>query len=770
MTMLLSRRRRGRPWPACGGLGLLRGASQRARRQRTRLKEVSGLSRLTAIGSIQINSSGEEAMVRKPYTITKQRERWTEAEHKRFLEALKLYGRAWQRIEEHVGTKTAVQIRSHAQKFFTKLEKEAINNGTSPGQAHDIDIPPPRPKRKPNSPYPRKSCLSSETSTREIPNDKATKSNLTVNSTAQMAGDAALEKLQRKEISEKGSCSEVLNLFREAPSASFSSVNKSSSNHGASRGLEPTKTEIKDVVILERDGISNGAGKNVKDINDQETERLNGIHISSKSDHSHENCLDTSRQQLKPKATAVEPTYVDWSAAKTSHCQMDRNGATGFPATGTEGSHPDQTSDQTGRTSETMNQCIHPTLSVDPKFDSTATAQPFPHNYAAFAPMMQCHCNQDSYRSFVNMSSTFSSMLVSTLLSNPAIHAAARLAASYWPAVDGNSADPNQEDLSESAQGSHAGSPPNMASIVAATVAAASAWWATQGLLPLFPPPIAFPFVPAPSTPFPAADVQRAPEKDMNCPIDSAQKEMQETQKQDNPEAIKVIMSSESDESGKGEVSLHTELKISPADKADATPTTGADTSDVFGNKKKQDRSSCGSNTPSSSDHDIEADNAPEKQEKANDKAKQASCSNSSAGDNNHRRFRSSGSTSDSWKEVSEEGRLAFDALFSRERLPQSFSPPQAEESKEISKEEEDEVTTVTVDLNKNATIIDHELDTVDDPRAFFPNELSNLKLKSRRTGFKPYKRCSVEAKENRVPASDEVGTKRIRLDSETST
>ena len=36
---------------------------------------------------------------RKPYTITKQRERWTDAEHARFLEALRLHGRAWRRIE-----------------------------------------------------------------------------------------------------------------------------------------------------------------------------------------------------------------------------------------------------------------------------------------------------------------------------------------------------------------------------------------------------------------------------------------------------------------------------------------------------------------------------------------------------------------------------------------------------------------------------------------------------------------------------------------------
>ncbi|XP_010935334.1 uncharacterized protein [Elaeis guineensis] len=96
-------------------------------------------------------SSGDEhaIKVRKPYTITKQRERWTEEEHEKFLEALKLYGRAWRRIEEHIGTKTAVQIRSHAQKFFSKVVRE-------PGTAKAIEIPPPRPKRKPLHPYPRK--------------------------------------------------------------------------------------------------------------------------------------------------------------------------------------------------------------------------------------------------------------------------------------------------------------------------------------------------------------------------------------------------------------------------------------------------------------------------------------------------------------------------------------------------------------------------------------------------------------------------------------
>ena len=109
---------------------------------------------------VPLSTSGDEGTgtkVRKPYTITKQRERWTEEEHQKFLEALKLYGRAWRRIEEHIGTKTAVQIRSHAQKFFSKIERDVTaGQGAETGVAQVIDIPPPRPKRKPTHPYPRK--------------------------------------------------------------------------------------------------------------------------------------------------------------------------------------------------------------------------------------------------------------------------------------------------------------------------------------------------------------------------------------------------------------------------------------------------------------------------------------------------------------------------------------------------------------------------------------------------------------------------------------
>ncbi|GMP50553.1 hypothetical protein CsSME_00017125 [Camellia sinensis var. sinensis] len=94
--------------------------------------------------STPTDSSGKK--VRKPYTITKSRESWTEEEHDKFLEALQLFDRDWKKIEDFVRSKTVIQIRSHAQKYFLKVQK----NGTI---AH---VPPPRPKRKASHPYPQK--------------------------------------------------------------------------------------------------------------------------------------------------------------------------------------------------------------------------------------------------------------------------------------------------------------------------------------------------------------------------------------------------------------------------------------------------------------------------------------------------------------------------------------------------------------------------------------------------------------------------------------
>ncbi|CAK9319094.1 unnamed protein product [Citrullus colocynthis] len=84
--------------------------------------------------------------IRKPYTITKSRESWTEQEHDKFLEALQLFDRDWKKIEAFVGSKTVIQIRSHAQKYFLKIQKSGKSE----------HVPPPRPKKKASHPYPQK--------------------------------------------------------------------------------------------------------------------------------------------------------------------------------------------------------------------------------------------------------------------------------------------------------------------------------------------------------------------------------------------------------------------------------------------------------------------------------------------------------------------------------------------------------------------------------------------------------------------------------------
>ncbi|KAF8113164.1 hypothetical protein N665_0055s0028 [Sinapis alba] len=122
---------------------------------------------MTAVDAATLEDLSKK--IRKPYTITKSRESWTEPEHDKFLEALQLFDRDWKKIEAFIGSKTVIQvqsklylspwnwvvsvhllspesIRSHAQKYFLKVQKSGTGE----------HLPPPRPKRKAAHPYPHK--------------------------------------------------------------------------------------------------------------------------------------------------------------------------------------------------------------------------------------------------------------------------------------------------------------------------------------------------------------------------------------------------------------------------------------------------------------------------------------------------------------------------------------------------------------------------------------------------------------------------------------
>lgn len=62
--------------------------------------------------------------------------RWTNEEHQLFLEGLKIHKKQWKLIAELIKTRTVVQIRTHAQKYFQKLLKSAksedFENGAIP--------------------------------------------------------------------------------------------------------------------------------------------------------------------------------------------------------------------------------------------------------------------------------------------------------------------------------------------------------------------------------------------------------------------------------------------------------------------------------------------------------------------------------------------------------------------------------------------------------------------------------------------------------------
>lgn len=99
----------------------------------------------TTVGGIRVVETGQE-----------HTGRWTREEHEAFLSALQQYGKEWKKVAAKVKTRTVVQTRTHAQKYFQKLSKAMSDKGEDTSSL-DMGITPEakKAKRKKNFTKPR---------------------------------------------------------------------------------------------------------------------------------------------------------------------------------------------------------------------------------------------------------------------------------------------------------------------------------------------------------------------------------------------------------------------------------------------------------------------------------------------------------------------------------------------------------------------------------------------------------------------------------------
>ncbi|XP_073142971.1 protein LATE ELONGATED HYPOCOTYL [Henckelia pumila] len=705
-------------------------------------------------------SSGEDILVktRKPYTITKQRERWTEEEHNKFLEALKLYGRAWQRIEEHIGTKTAVQIRSHAQKFFTKLEKESFVKGVPIGHTLNINIPPPRPKRKPSNPYPRKTSAGVKDGKLSAPLSFLYQGQTTLDLEQEPLSEKSSDDGNNRKHVDRNieNDSPVFSLHETGACANSSSVNKHSSAPVAPIHL----CTFREYVPLSTERSNQDETTQAFD-----SKQLRTNQTCNKQPHHHDGSFNTSNIEnscLSHEKYSHGNRIDELKQSKnidylpTTNDDVSQNCLPHIPVNSLEGSFGMNTQNVVLDTAHTDSgyqkmgvlgpTCLfmNPSGSTTPEHHSNASSSSIHQPFPGFHPLSAAFQHQDDYQSFLHISSTFSSLLVSALLQNPAAYAAASFAATLWPCVTMDTSGESSTGTPRGLQPKQMNTVPSMATIAAATVAAATAWWAAHGLLPLCPPLHPGFASNAPST--------------SATPIDGNTRSANGDKKEDSPdltledqpECVEEFQEqhstlssscSEGSEGGKpnpGSVVAETAPMANAVEPLDSNKSKS---------RKKVDRSSCGSNTPSSSE--VEADGKEEKD--VEDEELKEDEENHPSSDPISRRCRSLSCINDPWKEVSEEGRLAFQALFSREILPQSFSHDLNFKRKKNSDMENTEGR-LQFNLNDQFRLADKEEEST---------------TKACRIGFKPYKRCSVEAKDTRMSANckdEEKCPKRFRV------
>jgi SHAQKYF class myb-like DNA-binding protein len=94
-------------------------------------RSAEALSKMVPAGQRKMKRATPESQFQKAEVLEGdmagglQEGKWSKEEHKKFLEALEMYGNLWKLVENYIGTRTCGQIRSHAQKHFKKLRNRA---------------------------------------------------------------------------------------------------------------------------------------------------------------------------------------------------------------------------------------------------------------------------------------------------------------------------------------------------------------------------------------------------------------------------------------------------------------------------------------------------------------------------------------------------------------------------------------------------------------------------------------------------------------------
>ncbi|XP_039051546.1 protein LATE ELONGATED HYPOCOTYL-like isoform X4 [Hibiscus syriacus] len=660
-----------------------------------------------------------------------------------------------------------------------KLEKEALAKGVPISQALDIEIPPPRPKRKPTNPYPRKSGVAN--TVQEGVNDGKPKmpiSSLCCKQVLDLENEPLPErpngdeKATNLKENQDESCSEVFTRPLEVNCSSASSIKNfiprsvALINSCTFREFVPSlKETIHDNGTSKASNLESSCTSYQKPAQGQRKDDSDGVLCADEMQatqnyprHVAVHVLDGSL-----KTCAQNPSLDMSFQDSIFHANSDVHGPNLFTNPGASATTEHQNS---------APRSTHQALS------------PF------HTPFLHLRLNQEDCQSFLHVS-TFSSLIVSTLLQNPAAHAAASFAATFWPYANVDCSGDSPTSGLGGFSPRQLNSAPSMAAIAAATVAAATAWWAAHGLLPVCALHPGFTCAPASTAAVPPMENGKAPtaKTEHNDKTDQA---LSMQDKQLDPEYSEALQgqqsqskspTSSSDCEERGDAKVNTGVKATDDEKAAKViePQDANKTKNI----KQVDRSSCGSNTSSSSE--VETD-VLEKHEKDKEDPNGADANHPQVECN--RRSRSSSNPSDSWKGVSEEGRQAFQALFSREVLPQSFSPSHKGKNKGQQKENVGEHKQNPVEKDGETSALDLNSSCSDHPEVkknvlsrnqnntaeegLLTIGLGHSKHRASRTGFKPYKRCSVEAEENRVmntgSRSEEKGPKRVRLEGEAST